>query len=219
MYPTLREKDVIILQQDRPSHPRVGDVILFTHPIDHHKIIHRIVRIKNSVETQGDWNHSVDPWQIDPGNIISRIDYVLRGNRKIRIHGGALGGMIRLFIRCRYWLQLKRFPFAHSITHRISGALWRFLPTKYRPRIYTFAGASGEDQQLLMGRLVIGWRRPGGRWFIKHRYRMFVRDCDALRSESSELKNGGELTSSDNDVEECLIESRRETKNQSGAAS
>jgi hypothetical protein len=140
--------------------------------------VHRIQNIQNGIITRGDWNRSADAWVLEAANVLYRIDYISRGNRRIRIYGGRIGLLTGLAARYSLKVMMLLSLCFRPVQHWFSGMLWKFLPEKYRPRVYAFQSPHGEEMQLLMGKRLIGWKRPGERWYVKQRYRVFVRDAD-----------------------------------------
>jgi len=178
MNPTLKALDVLHIEPYHNERIRRGDVILFTSPRNGCQVVHRVVSVESrGIRTRGDTNPGIDPWILEPNRVLGRVVSIRRRNRLKRIPGGPLGrlaggavrmsrgldGLVSTLLRPAYRLLARKHIF-HTWALRIT-----------RIRILELRRPSGTEQQLLLGRRVIGRRLPGDdRWSIRRPYRLFV---------------------------------------------
>jgi len=181
MNPTLRVGDGLRVIPYGDSRIRVGDVVVFRHPERQHNVVHRVVSVDTQeVRTRGDNNNRVDTWILRPDEIIGRVVFAQRKSRNITIHGGAWGRICVPAHRVIKRVNVTVSRILHPAYHRLakSGVFRRWLPPQMKTRVVCFKRPSGTEQQLLMGRCVIGRRLSGqDQWQIRRPFRLFVNEA------------------------------------------
>ena len=110
MNPTLCKLDCLEVVPYGGRKIRIGDVVLFQPPKWNHLIVHRVVRMTQAgIWTRGDNNTIVDPWTLQPEEIVGKVIYARHGKGR-RIVIGGLAGFVVAAIRC-----LKR-PFESKVS-------------------------------------------------------------------------------------------------------
>jgi hypothetical protein len=178
MNPTLKAGDGLrVLPYDNTS-IRVGDVILFQTPEREGRVTHRVISVDSrGVRTRGDNNNKTDSWVLRPNEIVGRVISTRRGTKSISIRGGRRG---MIYARSLWFIKHANLTISrmlHSSYHRFaeSGIFNRVLPHTTRPRVLCFTRPNGVEMQLLMGRWIIGRRRPGWeQWQVRRPFRLFV---------------------------------------------
>ena len=173
MRPTFRNGDLLKID-DRGQDPRPGDVIIFRKGSDR-PVIHRIVsRETDGFLTRGDNNGQMDPWTVQPFEVIGRVSAKKRSTRWHPTVGGYPGVWLgRLF-------YLKNLVRNNSI--RLLRPGYRFLGkwmarAIYRagfiPEIYRFERPDGVELQWIFAGRLVGFRSPGAdSWRIRPPFRL-----------------------------------------------
>jgi hypothetical protein len=192
MNPTLKNLDKLFYDTYKDSKIKRGDIVVFLNQDQNLKIIHRVIRANHmGIVTQGDNNSQADASILHPNQIIGRIIYGERHNRKIRIYNGFPGTMQAARIRGIREIKESLFTFLEPPYHLLAG---RFrLPL--RTRVLVFQRPEGKEVQLLISRIVVARQLPGKGWKIRPPFRLFLDERSLkLKSESERLsaikKNG-----------------------------
>ncbi len=181
MYPTLEELDIVQFQPYLGDAPRKGDIIVIQRNHEPKEtIIHRIVTIdQTGIRTQGDNCNKMDPWILQPSDILGYVISTKRGNQVIHIVRGRLNYqkiLSRKAARSLYSIA--------EFTHRkfvFIGLPTRLLSRFLKYRIVTFSGTNRSESRLFFGPLCIGRLQNGSAgWEIKAPYRLLI-DPDLLR--------------------------------------
>jgi signal peptidase len=182
MNPTLKNFDMLEVVPYNGNEVQVGDVITFISPNRDRSITHRVISVDSrGIRTLGDNNSTVDDDFRQAEDIIGQVVCAQRKKRHLQIYGGKTGHLyaigirsIRL-VRVSFWRMLLIFrPIYHYMCRR-SAPLKKYVPPKLQPRVLSFTRGDMVDQQLVMGKRVIGRRSPdGSRWQIKPPFRLFV---------------------------------------------
>lgn len=177
MNPTLKAGDGLRVVPYGNTRISVGDVVVFHIPEKRGHVSHRVVSVDHrGVKTRGDNNRNTDSWILRPDQITGRVISARRGDKSMAIHGGKKGilyaGSLRLMKRSD--LAISRI--CHPVYHRlaVSGILRRALPRGAEPRFLCFTRHNGVEMQVLMGRWIIGRRKPGEQWLVRRPFRFFV---------------------------------------------
>jgi len=178
MNPTLKPGDRLFVTPCDGRKIQRGDVVVFTPPRADYKIIHRIISVEpQGIKTRGDNNNQVDPWLLRHDQILGRVFFSERGNRRRKVFGGTIGQLLGVAIRT-----------IHALDARVSSRLWpaydrlaragvfrRWLPASMKARAISLSHPAGTELQLLMGRRAIGRWLPGkSGWNIRRPFRLFV---------------------------------------------
>lgn len=196
MIPTFIPGDLLTVVPYAEKTIRAGDVIVFTPPGDVGYSTHRIIKVSgDGVITRGDniRNH-IDPWILNPKDILGFVAYTERNGRKRRVFGGRMGllhhrlyrALARFFrlIRSKFFILAQALHFRTILRRLYLGFL---LPSRYRPRILNLKRMPDNIYLLLMGNRIIGWRlSTEDRWDIRIPYRLFVRETLLLDAFSEE---------------------------------
>jgi signal peptidase I len=178
MNPTLKPGDRLHIIPCDGQKIRRGDVVVFTHPREGSKIIHRVVSIHSQgIKTRGDNNNELDQWVLKPDQILGRVVSAKREKKQRRIFGGLLGQLLAVSIRANNVMNSIASSLLRPTYQRLvrSGILRAWLPAKMKPRVVSFDRAAGTELQLLMGRQVVGrWPPERTGWYIRRPFRLFV---------------------------------------------
>jgi signal peptidase len=187
MNPTLKALDKHQVEPYGDSKIQCGDVIVFLPPDGDHKVTHRVISVgSQGIRTQGDNNSNVDVWLLNPDDILGKVVYVQRKNRRLHIYGGLIGQVLAIPLRVRakiiHLINSRISSLLHPAYHWLArtGIFRRWLPTQIKTRILSFKRTTGTERQLLMGRYIICRYLPGKKkWQIRRPFRLFV-DEDSL---------------------------------------
>ena len=192
MNPLLRTGDGLEVIPYEGNPMNIGDVVVFCHPEEKYQIVHRVVAITSEgIRTRGDNNNSLDPWVVQPEDIIGRVVSAKRKTKQKTIHGGSRGRMLALALLFRKKAHITTSKLLHSPYHSLSGSgIFRhFVPLLPKMRILTFRRSGGDELQLFMGNKIIGRCVPGSnQWQIMRPFRLFV-DEAYLNSNGTGLKD------------------------------
>ena len=178
MNPTLKAGDQLRVVPYENKMICVGDVVIFHVPEGERQVTHRVISVDSrGVRTRGDNNNNTDSRVLRPDEIAGRVISACRGTKSISIHGGRRG----LIYASALW-SIKRINLAisrilHPPYRRLSesGIFRRALPHRARPRVLCFTRPNGVEMHLLMGKWIIGRRRPGWEeWQVRPPFRLFV---------------------------------------------
>ncbi len=178
MKPIFRDGDGLTVEPYGCGKVRVGDIIVFHHPENDQIVIHRIMSIRQEgIRTQGDHSAVVDPWILEPGEIIGKVVFAQRGNRKVRVINGLAGHIQALAFRT--WVKIDDLasPLLHPSYRWLSrmGLVRKLMGGNSRIRILSLQKPEGVEYQLLFRNHPIGRRRPGSpTWEIKRPYRLLI---------------------------------------------
>jgi SOS-response transcriptional repressor LexA len=178
MKPTFRDGDGLAVEPYGGRKRRVGDIVVFHHPEDDQIVIHRIVSVrKDAIRTRGDHNTQLDPWILEPGEIIGKVVSAWRGNRRIRVWNGLAGHIqalaFRTCVKMDDWVSCLLHPCYRWLSRK--GLVRRLMGGNSRIRILSLQKPEGVEYQLLFRNQPSGRRRPGSStWEIKRPYRLLI---------------------------------------------
>jgi hypothetical protein len=191
MNPTLKNLDKLFYAPCENSKIKRGDIVVFLNQDQNLKIIHRVIRANHmGIVTQGDNNSKADASVLRPDQIIGRIIYGERHNRKIRIYNGLPGTMQAARIRGIREIKECLFTFLKLPYHLLAGKFRLPLKTK----VLVFQRPEGKEIQLVISKVVVARQLPGKDWKIRPPFRLFL-DESSLSLASERLsaikkKNG-----------------------------
>ncbi len=178
MNPTLKAGDQLRVVPYDNKRIHVGDVVIFQAPEGKRLVTHRVVSVgSQGVRTRGDNNNNTDSWVLRPEEITGRVVSARRGSKSISICGGRSGLIYASTLWTIKRINLTTSRILHPAYHRLatSGIFRRALPHGTEPRVFCFTRPDGVEMQLLMGRWIIGRRRPGReQWQMRRPFRLFV---------------------------------------------
>jgi len=182
MNPTLKALDKHQVEPYGDSKIQCGDVIVFLPPGGDHKVTHRVISVESQgIRTQGDNNSNVDVWLLSHDDILGKVVYVQRKNRRLRIYGGLIGQVLAAALRVRariiHVINSRISSLLHPVYHWLvqSGIFKRWRSASMKTRLLSFNRLTGVEWQLLMGQRVIGRCLPGQeQWQIRRPFRLFV---------------------------------------------
>ena len=180
MNPTLKPGDRLRVTPYENNRIRVGDVVVFHTPEGKRQVTHRAVSVDSrGVKTRGDNNNNIDSWVLPPEEIIGRVVSANRGKKSISIYGSTRG----MIYASAQWSIKRANRTISRVLHPAyrwlaeSGIFRRALPQRARPRILCFTRPEGIDMQLLMGKWIIGRRKPEWeQWQVRRPFRLFVNE-------------------------------------------
>ena len=178
MKPILRDGDGLTVEPYGGRRRKVGDIVVFYGSENNQKVIHRIVSIrKEGIRTKGDHNARLDPWILEPGEIIGKVGFAWRGNRRIRVWSGLAGQIHSL--ACSFCRKMD--DLVSSLLHPSyrwlsrKGVIRKLFGKNFKPRILALQRPEGVEFQLFFKNRQIGRRRPGApNWEIKRPYRLLI---------------------------------------------
>lgn len=180
MRPTLKPGDGLTVISYGRKKIKAGDVVLFRHPQEGHKIVHRVVAVGlQAIRTRGDNNVQIDPWTLQKADIIGRVVSAWRKNRSVVVPGGMCGMVMALAIRAMKKVKLHLSGLFSPVYLRLerSGLFNVCLPLIPRMRLLSFEKPQGTELQLLMGARPIARRTAGsGKWQISRPFRLFINE-------------------------------------------
>jgi len=187
MNPTLKNLDILIVVPYGNRKVRKGDVITFRTPNRELSITHRVISVDDKgVRTLGDNNSFPDEYLLQCEDILGRVEYAERKNRRIKIYGGTIGHIYAKIIRTIRWIKLaiikilKIFRPIYRFFHR-SGLLARFVPSKMKLKTIYYEREDGIELHLLMGKWLIGRINNKRKdWDIKLPFRLFVQEKELI---------------------------------------
>ena len=95
MNPILRNGDIMLVVPYGGGKICTGDVVVFIPPDQKQRVVHRVVSFDSQgVVTRGDSTANVDPWALNPCEIIGRVVSIERRGRNLSIAGGVQGRML-----------------------------------------------------------------------------------------------------------------------------
>ena len=178
MHPTLKPTDILEVIPYKKQKIQCGDVIVFSHPENNHKIVHRVVSVDlNGVRTRGDNSKEADFWCLNPMDIYGYVINYQRKNKLRRILGGTAGPLLAKAVRATKLIYCFISVLLKPLYHRLAlkGINSERLHAFLKIRVISFCRPAGKESHLLMGRRVIGRRPPGKiQWQIKFPFRLFI---------------------------------------------
>lgn len=178
MNPTLRPGDQLLVVPYDGRKVRCGDVIVFRGPGGGQPITHRVICVdSHGIRVRGDNNRDVDPWILSPENILGRVVYAKGKTRRRRVFGGLMGRLFCVLVRSMHFLDSRTSCLLRPTYHRLvqKGFVRQFLSARLQTRVVSFGRTEGSELHLMMGRLLIGRRRPGDtQWHIRRPFRLLV---------------------------------------------
>jgi signal peptidase I len=178
MNPTFSEEDLLEVSPYGDTQIRAGDVILCRPPGAERLVVHRVVTATpNGVRTRGDNNALVDPWLLQPGDVVGRVVAARTGKRRRTIPGGRSGALLAGWIRRRRPFAAALARLLHPAYHELAdlGLVQALVPAAWRPRVAVFEAGSERRLRLLVGRRVVGYYDPRqGRWHIRRPFRLLI---------------------------------------------
>jgi hypothetical protein len=116
-----------------------------------------------------------DPWVLHKEQVLGKVIYARRGNRKLCVHGGLYGLVYSVLIRSIHSHLSVIFQILKSPYDRLAktGALG-FLPIK--TKVLAFQRSDGYELQLFLKGHLIGRKRHGEEWIIKPPFRLFLKE-------------------------------------------
>ncbi len=183
MYPTLRDRDIVVCSAPRRGQLRRGDVVLFRSEKDGRWIVHRICGVSGmGFTTRGDVNPSVDEQPLPIDAVEGRVIAVERRGRRVRVPGGRIGHWSAVLLRGYHrrrrllWHLLRRGCRDVALPNSVRRLLSPFI----RVRVVEFKRADGTELHLFSGRRMIGLLRPADReWRLSPPFGLIL-DRDTL---------------------------------------
>jgi hypothetical protein len=183
MNPTLKNLDKLFYAPYKNSILKPGDIVVFFDRDQNLKIIHRVISVNGmGIVTRGDNNSQADASIHHPDQIIGRIIYGERHNRKMRIYNGIPG---TAQAACARWIRKIKKSLCIILKppyYLLAGKLKLPLSEK----VLTFQRPEGKELQLVMGKVVVARQLPGEGWQIRPPFRLFL-DESSLPSEADRL--------------------------------
>lgn len=178
MSPILKAGDILEIVSYKGQEIRSGDVIVFIPPGGESKVIHRIaVMDSQGIRTRGDNCTDVDPWILNPEQVVGRVICARRRNKRLRVFGGIIGSLFATLIRGIHSIDSSVSELLRPFYKRLAGVglFKHLLPRGMEPRVISFNRQAGTELLLVIGQRVIGRWPPGeSRWHIRRPFRLLV---------------------------------------------
>jgi hypothetical protein len=171
MNPTLQNLDKLFYAPYKNSKIKRGDIVVFLDREKNIKVIHRVkIADSKGIVTMGDNNPKADSHIHRSDEILGRVIYGIRGNRKIRIYNALPGTMQAEYIR---------------LMKKINNVLCNILKPPYylfsgkfrlpmRKKVMVLQRSNGKELYLAIGKVVIARQRPGEKWQIRPPFKLFL---------------------------------------------
>lgn len=185
MNPFLKSLDILCVVPYGNLKIQRGDVIVFFPPAGKYKVTHRVISIREQyINTQGDNNNNVDSWILTPTDIIGRVIYVQRKNKRIYVARGIKGHLLAITIKKFNLIKLKIFsllrPFYHWLI-QLNILKQKWLLSSLKTRVLVFSNPDGKSYQLIIGKNIIGRKLPKGQWKIRYPFKLFIDETSLLK--------------------------------------
>jgi hypothetical protein len=177
MNPTLLPGDGMVVAPYGEEPIKVGDVVVFRDPNQQRNVVHRVISIDNhGIRTRGDNNNLVDPYYLQPGDIVGKLTSVIRKNRAIPIRNGLPGHLIGSVLRTRRMFLLWLFRTLHPVYRQLARSGIFRLPARWlQYQVISFQRPWGSEMYLrIWRRWNIGVYVPGRGWRLRRPFELFV---------------------------------------------
>jgi signal peptidase I len=179
MNPTLWDRDLLeVIPYSQRDVVQIGDVIVFSSPLDETIISHRVVSIfPDGICTKGDNNHREDPWRISRKAVFGRVVAASRNHKHRKIRGGQEGLLLANWDHINYRLRAKARGYLSPIYWSISNwAMLKKLGSRLmKLKVVKFKREDDNDILLLLGDKIIGrYNARKAAWDINYKYRLFI---------------------------------------------
>jgi len=180
MYPALKIGDILnVLPFKSCSSICKGDIIVYFHPGNHCRIVHRVISIDSyGIRTRGDNNNEKDPYILRAEKIIGLVLSIQRKNKSLKIYGGMKGIGYVCLIKLRKTLTSRFIKILGPIYRKLaeSTILKIMIPRRLlSPKIIFFKRPGGQMIQIFVGTWLIGRLEPSSnQWRIKPPFRLFI---------------------------------------------
>jgi len=125
--------------------------------------------------TRGDNNPHVDPYRLQPADVIGQVVAAQRGVKRRRIAGGRWGALRGMACRPRRVINRGVSQSLHGAYRGLAGRFRGLLPAHLRPRVFAFQARNQTLLKLLLGRRVIGqYDTRKEQWRIRRPFRLLV---------------------------------------------
>jgi len=178
MNPTLWESDLLEVFPYGVDQIQVGDVIAFQSEGCEEYTIHRAIKVEeHGIKARGDNNDSVDPFWIQPDQVVGKVLALRRGQKLIRVLSGMPGLIWSHFIRTLGQLEQVISTEVHPLYRALSrnGILLSMLSKQYQPQIQRFTGNGRDQYKVTIGNRVVGlYDNDTDVWRIRRPFRLFM---------------------------------------------
>ena len=178
MNPTFREPEMMEVVPCGYRPLRVGDVVYFLRPGTDPPVVHRVIRVvPEGISTRGDNSTREDAFLLQPKDVIGRVVASWRGQKSRKIAGGFRGCLTMYWLHFRRLLDRGVSPLLHPLYHALSrrGAVAKWLPSSFRPRIVVFRIKGEDRKRVLLGERVIGqYDERARQWRIQRPFLLLV---------------------------------------------
>jgi signal peptidase I len=180
MNPTLQNLDKLFYAPCNGESIKRGDIVVFFDPERSVKVIHRVKRSDSQgIVTMGDNNSQADAPILHPNQIMGRLIYGERNNKRISIYNGYMGAVQAAKVR---WIRETKKSLCIILKqpyYSLSGKLK--LPAK--KKVLTFQRPEGKEIQIVISSVIVARKLPGEGWQIRPPFRLFL-DESSLPTEA-----------------------------------
>lgn len=187
MNPTLKESDLLEVLPYKMDPIQVGDVIVFQLFEEDEYTVHRAIAVEDmGVRSRGDNNNSVDPFYIQPHQVVGKVQSFWRGQKSMKLLGGTSGLIWSFFIRALrevdQRVSRKVYPLYHSLS--VNNELLGKISKQFQPQIQRFESNNRVFYKVVIGDRVVGlYDQDLDIWRISRPFRLFLDDSklEAIR--------------------------------------
>jgi len=182
MNPTLAEPQLLETESVAQAPVRVGDVVCFRSPRDGITVVHRVVEAgPDGIRTRGDRNPTMDPWTLQPEDLIAKVVQTRRGETTGGVPGGRAGLLVARSGRLRLALGRLARRTLRGVYRGLAGTgaparVWsRMAPVSLTQRVVRFGTGPLAEYRLFFGERPVGrWDRRRCTWVVDHPFRLIV---------------------------------------------
>ena len=179
MNPTLWEKDLLeVVPYEQENDVRIGDVIVFSSPVDETIVAHRVIAIfEEGICTKGDNNSAEDSWRLGADAIFGKVVAVSRNKEHHPILGGMAGLLIASWSNKNQRMKTKAIRHLYPFYRVISNIdIFKNCGSQFiKPKVAVFKEKERSKMVLFSGDRVIGrYNEELGEWNINYLYRLFI---------------------------------------------
>jgi hypothetical protein len=187
MKPTLWESDLLEVVPYGMDPIQVGDVIVFQTMMEEEYTVHRAIAVEDmGIRARGDNNNSVDPFYIQPNQVLGKGQSFWRGKKSMKLLGGRSGLVWSYFIRALHKVDQRVSAKIHPLYRSLSvnNDLLGKISKDYQAQIQRFDSNGRVFYKVVIGDRVVGlYDSDMDIWRISRPFRLFVDDSklEAIR--------------------------------------
>jgi signal peptidase I len=180
MNPTFKAGDGLAVLPYGNRKVGVGDVIVFLSPENQRRVVHRVTSISSlGIQTRGDNNRLLDPFLLQPQQILGQVISIQRGKKRHRTLNGLTGHIYHELLKCKRlsfrFVVLIFHPLYSYLCH--TKLLAKLIPIQLNYKIVQFQRNNKIEYQLLWHNRLIGRRSSiTSSWTIDRIFRLVINE-------------------------------------------